>query len=65
MILYMLPCIRLPIDKECETMDQQKIEEMTQMLLKLEQEIKETIESLQRINKSIDKYDKYAFLNVS
>ncbi|MGM0875515.1 MAG: DegQ family regulator [Bacillota bacterium] len=46
-------------------MDQQKIEEMTLMLLKLEQEIKETIESLQRINKSIDKYDKYAFLNVS
>jgi uncharacterized protein YpiB (UPF0302 family) len=57
--------IRLSIYKERETMDQQKIEEMTKMLLKLEQEIKETKESLHRINKSIDKYDKYAFLNVS
>ncbi|OAS87119.1 MULTISPECIES: degradation enzyme regulation protein DegQ [Metabacillus] len=46
-------------------MDQQKIEEMTKLLLKLEQEIKETKESLHSINKSIDKYDKYAFLNVS
>ena len=57
--------IRLSTYKERETMDQQKIEEMTKMLLKLEQEIKETKESLHRINKSIDKYDKYAFLNVS
>lgn len=57
--------IRLPTYKERETMDQQKIEEMTKMLLKLEQEIKETKESLHSINKSIDKYDKYAFLNVS
>lgn len=46
-------------------MDQQKIEEMTQMLLNLEKEIRETKESLKSINKSIDKYDKYAFLNVS
>ncbi|KKI89976.1 DegQ family regulator [Bacillus sp. SA1-12] len=46
-------------------MDQQKIEEMTKLLLKLEQEIKETKESLHSINKSIDKYDKYAVLNVS
>ncbi|MDQ0225542.1 degradation enzyme regulation protein DegQ [Metabacillus niabensis] len=46
-------------------MDQQKIEEITEMLLKLEKEINETKASLQNINKSIDKYDKYAYLNVS
>ncbi|MGM0878914.1 MAG: degradation enzyme regulation protein DegQ [Bacillota bacterium] len=46
-------------------MDLRNIEEMTQMLVKLEEEIKETKESLRLINKSIDKYDKYAFLNVS
>jgi uncharacterized protein YpiB (UPF0302 family) len=63
--MYVGHGIRLPTFKERETMDQQKIEEMTKMLLKLEQEIKETKESLHRINKSIDKYDKYAFLNVS
>jgi DegQ (SacQ) family len=57
--------IRLLTHKECETMDQQKIEEMTALLLKLEQDINETKESLRCINKSIDKYDKYAFLNVS
>ncbi|MCM3161136.1 MULTISPECIES: DegQ family regulator [Bacillaceae] len=46
-------------------MNQQKIDEMTQLLLKIEQELKESKESLQLINKSIDKYDKFAFLNVS
>lgn len=46
-------------------MDQQKIEEMTKLLLKLEKEIKETKESLHLINKSIDKFDKYLFLKVS
>ncbi len=51
--------------KEGETMDQQKIEEITEMLLKLEKEINETKASLQNINKSIDKFDKYAYLNVS
>jgi chromosome segregation ATPase len=51
--------------KERETMDQQKIDELTQQLIELEQELKETKESLHLINKSIDKYDKYAFLNVS
>jgi uncharacterized protein YPO0396 len=45
--------------------NQQKIDEMTQLLLKIEQELKESKESLQLINKSIDKYDKFAFLNVS
>lgn len=46
-------------------MDQQKIEEMTKLLLQIEQELKETKKSLLSINESIDKYDKYAFLNVS
>jgi archaellum component FlaC len=46
-------------------MDQQKIDEMTELLIKIEQDIKETKESLRGINKSIDKYDKYAILNVS
>ncbi|MDQ0229774.1 DegQ family regulator [Metabacillus malikii] len=46
-------------------MDQQKIEELAQMLLKLEQEIIETKASLQNINESIDKYNKYDFLHVS
>jgi hypothetical protein len=46
-------------------MDQQKIDEMTQLLLKLEQDLKKTKESLHLINKSIDKYDKYSFLSVS
>ncbi|KKI90643.1 Degradation enzyme regulation protein DegQ [Bacillus sp. SA1-12] len=46
-------------------MDLRKIEEMAQMLVQLEEEIKETIESLHLINKSIDKYDKYTYLNVS
>ncbi|WP_156178050.1 DegQ family regulator [Bacillus sp. SA1-12] len=45
--------------------DLRKIEEMAQMLVQLEEEIKETIESLHLINKSIDKYDKYTYLNVS
>lgn len=45
--------------------DQQKIDEMTQLLLKIEQDLKESKKSLQLINKSIDKYDKYAFLHVS
>lgn len=65
MISVRWPCIRLQTYKERETMDQQKIDEMTQLLLKLEQELKETKKSLQLIYKSIDKYDKYAFLNVS
>ena len=51
--------------KEGETMDQQKINEINEMLLKLEKEIGETKASLQNINNSIDKYDKYAYLNVS
>ncbi|MFC0270993.1 DegQ family regulator [Metabacillus herbersteinensis] len=46
-------------------MDQRKIEEMAQALMQLEKEIQKTKQSLQLINKSIDKYDKYAFLNVS
>ncbi|MGM7722114.1 DegQ family regulator [Metabacillus sp. Hm71] len=46
-------------------MDLHKIEEMAQILVKVEEQIKETIESLHLINKSIDKYDKYTFLNVS
>ncbi|WP_226669473.1 DegQ family regulator [Metabacillus litoralis] len=46
-------------------MDQQKIEEMTKLLLQIEKELKETKESLLSINESIDKYDKYGFLNVS
>jgi hypothetical protein len=45
-------------------MDLRKIEEMTQILARIEKEIQETKKSLHLINKSIDKYDKYAFLNV-
>ena len=36
-------------------MDQQKIDEMTELLIKIEQDIKETKESLRCINRSIDK----------
>ncbi|APH03857.1 DegQ family regulator [Bacillus weihaiensis] len=46
-------------------MDQQKIEEMTQKLLQIEKELRETKQSLLSINKSIDKYDKYSIINVS
>ncbi len=56
---------RLPTVKEGEIVDQQKIEEMTKLLLQIEKELKETKESLLSINESIDKYDKYGFLNVS
>ncbi|WP_299095221.1 DegQ family regulator [uncultured Metabacillus sp.] len=45
--------------------DLHKIEEMAKILVKVEEQIKETIESLHLINNSIDKYDKYSFLNVS
>ncbi|MGM0879125.1 MAG: DegQ family regulator [Bacillota bacterium] len=46
-------------------MELRKIEEMTQILARIEKEIQETKESLHLIIKSIDKYDKYAFLNLS
>ncbi len=57
--------LRLPISEECETVNQKMIDEMTELLLRIEKELKESKESLQLLNKSIDKYDKYAFLNVS
>ncbi|MTH55511.1 Degradation enzyme regulation protein DegQ [Bacillus mangrovi] len=46
-------------------MTQHKIEELTQILHQLEKEIQETKQSLRSINKSIDKYDKYAYVKVS
>nr|WP_264196073.1 DegQ family regulator [Metabacillus halosaccharovorans] len=55
----------LPIYEECETVNQKKIDEMTELLLRIEKELKESKQSLELLNKSIDKYDKYAFLNVS
>lgn len=47
------------------TIDLRNIEKMTQLLAKLEEEIKEIKELLRLVNESIDKYDKYAYLNVS
>ncbi|KEZ47814.1 MULTISPECIES: degradation enzyme regulation protein DegQ [Metabacillus] len=46
-------------------MKKHNIEEITQLLKRLEKEIQETKQSLRMINKSIDKYDKYSFINVS
>lgn len=46
-------------------MKKHNIEEITQLLKRLEKEIQETKQSLKSINKSIDKYDKYSFINVS
>lgn len=46
-------------------MNQYDIEELKQLLSKLETDIKETNNSLRMINKSIDKYDKYAYVKIS
>ncbi|OHR68957.1 Degradation enzyme regulation protein DegQ [Bacillus sp. HMSC76G11] len=46
-------------------MKKHNIEEITQLLKRLEKEIQETKQSLRSINKSIDKYEKYSFINVS
>ena len=46
-------------------MKKHNIEEITPLLKRLEKEIQETKQSLRMINKSIDKYDKYSFINVS
>jgi hypothetical protein len=45
-------------------MDLRKIEEMTQILARIEKEIQETKKSLHLINKSIDKYDKFYLISL-
>ncbi|MDR7670163.1 degradation enzyme regulation protein DegQ [Bacillus altitudinis] len=46
-------------------MEKYEIEELKQLLWKLENEIRETTASLHNINKSIDQYDKYEYLKIS
>ena len=42
-------------------MEKQQIEELKQLLWRLENEIRETKDSLRKINKSIDQLDKYNY----
>ncbi|MFB8735634.1 degradation enzyme regulation protein DegQ [Bacillus sp. SL00103] len=47
-------------------MEKYEIEELKQLLWKLENEIRETTASLHNnINKSIDQYDKYEYVKIS
>ncbi|NPC93981.1 Degradation enzyme regulation protein DegQ [Bacillus sp. WMMC1349] len=43
-------------------MEREQIEELKELLWRLENEIRETKDSLRKINKSIDQYNKYTIL---
>jgi len=51
--------------RRVESMEKYEIEELKQLLWKLENEIRETTASLHNINKSIDQYDKYEYVKIS